>query len=85
MSEAALPGFDTSIWFGINAPAGLTDTIRNKLAAAVTSAVRSDPVAKAFRAQAIEPFEAGPAEYARYIAVETAKWADVVVKAGLAK
>lgn len=85
MAEAALPGFDTSIWFGLNAPAALPNAIGDRLAAAVTGAVKSEAVAKAFRAQAIEPFAAGPADYAKYIATETTKWADVVVKAGLAK
>ncbi len=85
VSEAGLPGFDTSIWFGINVPAATPDAVVAKLAGAVSGAVKSESVAKAFRAQAIEPFDASPADYAKYIAGESTKWADVVVQAGLVK
>jgi tripartite-type tricarboxylate transporter receptor subunit TctC len=85
VSEAGLPGFDTSIWFGINAPAATPEPIVAKLAGAVAGAVKNDAVTKAFRAQAIEPLSASPAEYAAYIAGETRKWDEIVVKAGLVK
>jgi len=42
-------------------------------------------VINAFRTQEMEPLQAGPAEFARYIADETAKWADVATKAGLTR
>lgn len=80
-----LPGFDTSIWFGLNVPAGTPDPIRDRLAGVAMAAARAEPVAKAFRAQGIEPLIGGPAQYAKYIADESAKWSDVVVKAALVK
>jgi tripartite-type tricarboxylate transporter receptor subunit TctC len=85
ISEAGLPGFDTSIWFGINAPAATPDAVIARLGTALVAATKSEPVAKAFRVQGIEPMVAGPAEYAKYIETESTKWADVAVKAGLAK
>lgn len=85
ISEAGLPGFDTSIWFGINAPAATPDAIRDRLAAAVTKAVGSDAVAKAFRVQGIEPTPKGAADYAAYIVAETKKWTEIAGKAGLVK
>ena len=39
----------------------------------------------AFRAQEIEPLQGGPVAFAKHIADETAKWADVAAKAGLGK
>lgn len=83
--ESGLPGFETAIWFGINAPAGLPDTVRDKIALAAAASVASDPVVKAFRAQGIEPLTGGPADYGRYIVDETKKWTEVVNKAGMAK
>jgi tripartite-type tricarboxylate transporter receptor subunit TctC len=85
VAEAGLPGFETSVWFGLLAPADTPDMVRDRLAGAVSRAVRSEAVLKAFWAQGIEPLEGGPAAFARYIAAETAKWADVAVKAGLVK
>lgn len=85
VSEAGLPGFDTSIWFGINAPAATPDAVTAKLGAAVVAATKSAAVAKTFRAQGIEPLVGGPAEYAKYIDSESTKWAEVAAKAGLVK
>lgn len=85
VSEAGLPGFDTSIWFGLNAPPATPDAVRDKIASALATALKSPTVEKAFQAQSIEPLPMGPAEYAKYIETETAKWADIAVKAGLVK
>jgi len=85
VQEAGLPGFETAIWFGVNAPAGLPASVRDRLGAAVVAAVKSDAVGKAFRTQGIEPAVAGPDEYAKYIESETRKWTEVVEKAGLKK
>lgn len=85
VAESGLPGFDTSIWFGLLAPVGTPDVIRDQLAAAIARALKSELVINGFRTQGIEPREAGPAAFAKYIADETAKWADVAIKAGMAK
>ena len=85
VAESGLPGFDTSIWFGLLAPLTTADAIRDQLAEAITRAIKSEPVIKAFRVQGIEPLEGGPTDFAKYIAEETEKWADVVMKSGLAK
>jgi tripartite-type tricarboxylate transporter receptor subunit TctC len=85
VAEAGLAGFDTSIWFGILAPVGTSDGIRDQLAEAITRALKSEVVINAFRTQEMEPLQGGPAEFARFIADETAKWADVATKAGLTR
>jgi tripartite-type tricarboxylate transporter receptor subunit TctC len=85
VAEAGLPGFETSLWFGLLAPAETPDAIRDRLAEAIGQAVKSDGMLKAFRAQGIEPLEGGPAAFTAYISAETARWADVAVKAGLVK
>ena len=85
VAEAGLPGFDTSIWFGLSGPLALPDAIRDQLAAATARAQKSEVLLKGFRAQGIEPLAGGPAAFTGHIAKETTKWADVVVKAGLVK
>jgi tripartite-type tricarboxylate transporter receptor subunit TctC len=84
VAQSGLPGFDTSIWFGLLAPVSTPDSIRDQLAEAITHALNSDGVIKALRAQEMEPLHGGPAPFAAHIANETAKWADVAAKAGLA-
>jgi tripartite-type tricarboxylate transporter receptor subunit TctC len=83
MEEAGLPDFDTSIWFGLVAPAGTPRPIINKLASAVDAAVQSSEVLSQLRMQGFEPLRGGPEEFARYIESETKKWRDVARAAGL--
>ena len=85
VAESGLPGFDTSIWFGINAPPGLSDPIRDLIVDAVAHTGRLPAVVKNLRSQGIEPLVGGPVIYARYIDDETIKWAAVARKAGLVK
>jgi tripartite-type tricarboxylate transporter receptor subunit TctC len=85
MAEAGLPGFDTSVWFGLLAPAGTPPEIVAALAREVNAALKSDDVIAPLRAQGMEPIGGGPAEFAAHIASETAKWAPVVEAAGLKK
>lgn len=85
VAEAGLPGFETSLWFGLVAPPGTPDAIRDQLAEAVGRAIKSEAVVGSFRAQGIEPLQGGPAAFSKFIADDTARWAGVVAKAGLAK
>jgi tripartite-type tricarboxylate transporter receptor subunit TctC len=85
MAEAGLPGFDTAVWFGLLAPAGTPPEIISVLSREVSAALKTDEVIAPLRAQGMEPIGAGPAEFAAYIAGETAKWAQVVGAAGLKK
>lgn len=84
VAQSGLPGFDTAIWFGLLAPVGTPDGIRDQLAQAIGQALNSERIIKAFRAQEMEPLHGGPEAFAAHIANETAKWADVAAKAGLA-
>jgi len=83
IAEAGLKGFDSSVWFGLAAPAGTPDAVTRKLADAVRQAVSSTPVKAQFQVQGIEPVNAGPAEFGRYIGTEVDKYAKVMQAAGV--
>ena len=85
MAEAGMPDFDTSIWFGLVAPAGTPKEIVDKLARAVREAVASSDVVTSWRPQGIDPISGGPEEFARHIATEGKRWGDVAAAAGLKK
>ncbi len=85
MTEAGLSGFDTSVWFGLLAPAGTPPDVVATLAHATNAALNSADVVAPLRAQGMEPIGGSPAEFAAYIRGETAKWAPVVQAAGLKK
>jgi tripartite-type tricarboxylate transporter receptor subunit TctC len=78
-----LPGYESSGWYGICAPRGTPDEVIGKLHAAITAAV-ADPVLRARLVDlGIEPRPMTPAEFGRFIADETEKWAKVIRFAAL--
>ena len=85
MAEAGMPDFDTSIWFGLVAPAGTPAHVIDRLARAVREALALDEVVAAWRPQGIDPLSGGPEEFARHIARESKRWGDVAAAAGLKK
>jgi tripartite-type tricarboxylate transporter receptor subunit TctC len=85
MAEAGMADFDTSIWFGLMAPAGTPRPVIDKLAGAVREALMSNEVVTAWRPQGIDPLSGGPEEFARHIASESKRWGDVATAAGLKK
>jgi tripartite-type tricarboxylate transporter receptor subunit TctC len=85
MDEAGLPGFETAVWFGLNAPAATPGDIIEKLARTANAALKAPEVASAMQAQGLEPAGGTPEDYARYIASETRKWSAVAKAAELTK
>jgi tripartite-type tricarboxylate transporter receptor subunit TctC len=85
MAEAGVPDFDTSIWFGLMAPAGTPRPIIDKLAAAVNEALKSDEAKASYAAQGFDLLGGGPDEFARTIATDTERWTVAARAAGLKK
>lgn len=83
LSEYGLKGFDTSVWFGLAAPAGTPAEVKNRLSAAVQAALDAPDLQKQFQVQGIEAVKAGPAEFGKYVQTEVDKWADLMTKAGV--
>lgn len=85
MSEAGLNGFETSVWFGILAPSGTSPAIVKKVSGAVNEALKDEQLLKLMRAQGMDALGGTPDEFSRYIASETAKWANVINTAKIRK
>jgi len=85
MAEAGIPDFDTSIWFGLMAPAGTPRDVVEKLARALNEAIKSSEVIDKLKAQGMEPLGGTPEELAAFIDRETDKWAVAAAAAGLKK
>ncbi len=85
MAEAGLPGFDTSVWFGLLAPVGTPSTIVDKLSRGVNTALQDPTVLDALHAQGMDALGGSPEKFARTITSETEKWARVISAAGLKK
>jgi tripartite-type tricarboxylate transporter receptor subunit TctC len=80
VAEQGYPGFETSQWYGLMAPAGTPDAIVQKLAQAAAAAGKTPAVADRLAAEAAEPSTSTPKEFADFIKIEAARWSDVVKK-----
>jgi tripartite-type tricarboxylate transporter receptor subunit TctC len=83
VAETALPGFDAETWFGIVAPAGTPQAIRDKLNAAARKALASDDTKKRYLDLGMVTRTSSPAEFDAYIKAEVAKWSDVIREANV--
>ena len=73
-----LPGFEATAWDGTCAPAGTPKEIVDKLNATITAGL-ADPAIKAkLKDLGGEPMSMTPAEFGKFLADETEKWAKVV-------
>ncbi|MBK7591364.1 MAG: tripartite tricarboxylate transporter substrate binding protein [Betaproteobacteria bacterium] len=82
LAEAGLPGFDISTWFGLLAPAGTPADVVARWNAEVTRILNSAEMRERMTALGAEPAPDTPAEFARFIAGETAKYARIVKLSG---
>ena len=73
-----VPGHESTQWFGILAPAGISKDIVSKLHAAIAAAARTPKVVEQFAAVGSESIGSSPAEFAAFIKTEMTKWAKVV-------
>jgi tripartite-type tricarboxylate transporter receptor subunit TctC len=85
VAESGLPGFNTSLWFGMVAPTGTPRPIIDKLAGALNEALKSEDVVKPLRGAGLDVKGGTADEFFATIASETKKWDEVVTSAGLRK
>jgi len=82
IAEAALPGFEAVLHYGIVAPAGTPRPIITKLNNALRAAVLSPEFKAKLAADGTEPLASTPEEYAADIDKEETKWSAIVKKSG---
>jgi tripartite-type tricarboxylate transporter receptor subunit TctC len=80
----ALKGFEASSWFGVLVPAGTPAEIVNRLQVESAKAIASPALKERLHSQGAIPSGMSSADFAKFIAAESAKWAKVV-KASNAK
>lgn len=82
-TEAGLPGVDTSPLFGLIAPAGVPASIVEQVSAVLRTSVRQGEMNARLKAQGFEAVGSTPAEFARRIEAEVAKWTAVIRKGNI--
>jgi tripartite-type tricarboxylate transporter receptor subunit TctC len=83
MAEAGVPGYDSTGWFGIVAPASTPAPIVATLHAAINAALDDEAVKASIRKLGVEPVAESREAFEAYIRAETQKWGDLVKTAGI--
>lgn len=83
VAEQGYPGFEATQWYGLNAPARTPQAIVDRLAAEAAKAAKQPSLAERFAVDSAEAVGSTPKDYADFIALEQARWGDVVRKAGI--
>src|SRR5262245_9974651 len=73
LAESGFPGFDTSLWFGLLAPAGTPKEVVNKIHDEVIQVLKLPDVKERIAAQGADIVGDTPAEFGAFIAAESAK------------
>jgi len=83
VAEQGYPGFETTQWYGLNAPAKTPAAIIKRLADEAIKAAKHPSVAERFAVDDAEGIGSTPQEYADFIVKEQARWGEVVRKANI--
>lgn len=83
MAEAGLPGYETSTWGGVLAPANTPKDVVAKLNAEFNKALAEPDVKKKLTDAGIEPAGGTPQQFADFIQAEMKKWAKVAKDANI--
>ena len=78
ISEAALPGYNTGVWFGILGPAGIPKATIDKISEATNKALKDAEVINQLQTQGVDPRGGSPDDFAQFIKSETERWAHVI-------
>jgi tripartite-type tricarboxylate transporter receptor subunit TctC len=82
VAEAGVPGYEAPTWSGVIAPAGVPRPIIEKLNAGINKAIESQIFRDRFASIGDEPAGGSPEEFAEVIRTDSAKWGDVIRRAG---
>jgi len=83
MAEAGLPGYESSAWFGVLAPANTPKAIVDLLQRHISAILKQPEVEKIYLEQGAMPVGNTPEEYARFISAEMLKWKTVASDTGV--
>ena len=83
ISEAGLPGYDGSIWWGVLGPAGMPGAVVARLNAEIGAVLQDPDMARRLEAEAAEAIVAAPEVFGKLIADDVEKWRRVARQTGM--
>jgi len=82
IAEAGVPGYESTIWLGIMAPAGTPKPIVEKLNAAINKTINRPEIIAAWDRQGATPMTMTPSELDVFLRKDIEKWAEVAKFSG---
>jgi tripartite-type tricarboxylate transporter receptor subunit TctC len=83
VSEAGVAGYDAASWYGLFAPAGVSKPVLDRLGQELVRIMALGDVRAKFEADGFRPVGSTPADFARFVPAEIAKWAQTIKAAGI--
>lgn len=83
VAEAGLPGYRTSSWNGLMAPAGTPRAVVDRLNHEVLKALARPDVRERLMTDGSEVFGSAPAEFGHFIAEENKRWGQLIKDTGI--
>jgi tripartite-type tricarboxylate transporter receptor subunit TctC len=83
ISEAGVPGYDVTIWYGILTSGGTPRPVVEKLHAGWNEALKSPDVRQQLAAIGLEPVGTTTAQFAALLKAELRQWGEVIRRAGI--
>jgi tripartite-type tricarboxylate transporter receptor subunit TctC len=81
-AEGGAPGVEASSWNGVLFPRGTAPPIITRMARELAVILQQQDVRERLSTAGVEPLTSTPAEFASFMAVETARYAKVVKTSG---
>lgn len=75
-----LPGFESNTWFGLYGPKGLPAEVVNRVNTAANQALSDPEVRAKLTTLGIEPVTSTPAQFAKMVADDQAKWKRIIAE-----
>jgi tripartite-type tricarboxylate transporter receptor subunit TctC len=83
ISEAGVPGYDATLWYGILAPGRTPETLVKRMNTELGTVLRAPDIVEKLSTQAVEPHHTSPEQFAALIRSEHAKWTKVISTSGV--
>jgi tripartite-type tricarboxylate transporter receptor subunit TctC len=78
-----VPGYEVSAWYGIGAPNGTPSDVIDKISKEINAGLADPKLKERIAEFGGTPLALSPAEFGKFIADETEKWAKVIKSAGI--
>ena len=83
VAESGVPGYESSLWYGILGPKGLPHEIVMRLNTSIRAGLAAPDLREKFEIGGVDAQSSTPEEFAAYISSEMAKWKVVIEKANI--